>query len=165
GSFMRARDVTNGFNPNPPAPDFKEMWFLGDTTDDIQSGQKAGEPTPFYISLLKSVNDTIALPNLQKRRGLELGNKSLSDLLPAPDLEADGTPSPAVLLPTPEQQPVRLFDRGLDTEHYGFYTSFKRTIFLKSVTVLNDTKDGDVPLDENGGCRKSEADFLTTWGE
>lgn len=60
---------------------------------------------------------------------------------------------------------MRLFDRGLPTEHYGFYTHFKRTLFLKSVTILNKTADGDVPLDEDGGCCKNEADYLVTWGE
>lgn len=69
------------------------------------------------------------------------------------------------MLPTPVQQPVRLYDRGLDTEHYGFYTHFKRTIYLKSVTTPNSTDETNVPLDEDGGCRKSEAKFLTTWGE
>jgi hypothetical protein len=61
------------------------------------------------------------------------------------------------------QQPVRLYDRGLPTEHYGFYTYFKRTIYLKSV---NDTGgEDDVPLDEDGGCKKTEANSLVTWAE
>ncbi|KAK3180595.1 hypothetical protein K4F52_008061 [Lecanicillium sp. MT-2017a] len=169
GSLVRSRDVTSGFSPEPAAPSFNETWFLGETTDNIVSDEKAGEPTPFYISILQSVNDTIAFPGLRRRQNSEtgnvIGNISLSDILPPPDLESDGTPAPAVLLPKPVQQPVRLFDRGLETEHYGFYTSFKRTIFLKSVTVLNQTNEGDIPLDENGGCRKTEAEFLTTWGE
>lgn len=169
GSLVRSRDVTSGFSPQPAAPSFNETWFLGETTDNIVSDEKAGEPTPFYISILQSVNDTIAFPGLRRRQNSEtgnvIGNISLSDILPPPDLESDGTPAPAVLLPKPVQQPVRLFDRGLETEHYGFYTSFKRTIFLKSVTVLNQTNEGDIPLDENGGCRKTEAEFLTTWGE
>ncbi len=164
-SLIRSRDASGSFNPKPAAPSFNESWFLGETTDNIVSEQKAGEPAPFYISLLQSVTDTVASPDLQRRQGSEIGNISLVDILPAPDLESDGTPTPAVLLPKPVQQPVRLFDRGLETEHYGFYTSFKRTIFLKSVSILNHTSEGDIPLDEDGGCRKSEADFLATWGE
>ncbi|UKZ62926.1 uncharacterized protein TrAtP1_004157 [Trichoderma atroviride] len=69
------------------------------------------------------------------------------------------------MLPTPVQQPVRLFDRGLPTEHYGFYTYFQRTIFLKSVTVLDKSSEGNVPADENGGCSETEANHLVTWAE
>lgn len=75
-----------GFGPKTRAADWKEMWFLGNMTDHVQSERKAGEPTPFYISLLRSVNDSV---------------KALAHLLPAPDLEADYTPSPAVMLPNP----------------------------------------------------------------
>lgn len=164
--LLRERQPLGGFTPDPSAPDFKETWFLGNTTDDIKSSRKAGEPTPFYISLLKSVNDTVGFPKLGRRGpSTQIGNESLSNLLPAPALEADGTPAPAVMLPNPVQQPVLLFDRGLPTEHYGFYTHFKRSLFVKSVTLLNKTNDGNVPLDEDGGCRKNEADYLVTWGE
>ncbi|KAH7329261.1 glycoprotease family-domain-containing protein [Stachybotrys elegans] len=162
---VRARQTTNGFRPDPSPPEYKEMFFLGNTTDDIQSEEKGGEPTPFYISLLDSVNQTITTPTLSKRQGNRIGNISLEEILPDPALNEDGTPAAAVMLPKPVQQPVRLYDRGLPTEHYGFYTHFRRTIFLKSVTGLNDTDEGDVPLDEDGGSRETEADFLTTWGE
>lgn len=163
-AFVQARTSTD-FKPDPPAPSFKDMWFMGETTDGIVSDQKAGEPAPFYISILSSLNATVETPILQKRDGIPIGNDSLGDILPKPDLASDGTPAAAVMLPTPVQQPVRLYDRGLDTEHYGFYTHFKRTIYLKSVTTPNSTEDTNVPLDEDGGCRKTEAGFLTTWGE
>lgn len=163
-SVIQARAATD-FKPDPPAPNFQDMWFMGETTDGIISDQKAGEPAPFYISILQSINATAENPILQRRDEPTVGNISLSALLPPPDLSPDGTPVPAVMLPNPVQQPVRLYDRGLETEHYGFYTHFKRTIFLKSVTAPNNTDSGNVPLDEDGGCRKSEAGFLTTWGE
>ncbi|KAH7170579.1 hypothetical protein EDB81DRAFT_753077 [Dactylonectria macrodidyma] len=153
-SMMRERGTTE-FNSNPDAPDYQEMFFLGNTTDEIQSDEKGGEPTPFYISLLDSL-DSVDADELSKRA---LGENIT---VPPPDLNEDGTPKPAVLLPTPSQQPVRLYDRGLPTEHYGFYTYFKRTMFLKSVEA-NDTEG--VPLDQNGGCRETEADWLTTWAQ
>ncbi|KAM3447470.1 hypothetical protein MY3296_008707 [Beauveria thailandica] len=163
-ALIQAR-ASSDFEPNPSAPKFSDMWFMGETTDGIVSNEKAGEPAPFYISILKSMDDTVESPSLQRRDGgTTVGNVSLADILPRPDLTADGTPAPAVMLPNPVQQPVRLYDRGLDTEHYGFYTHFRRTIFLKSVTA-NSTEDTNVPLDEDGGCRKSEAGFLATWGE
>lgn len=155
----------DGFIPDPSPPTFDEMFFLGETTDNIQSSQKAGEPTPFFISILESLNDTVKLPSLSRRVTAASDIVNISDIIFPPDLKADGTPAPAVMLPTPVQQPVRLFDRGLPTEHYGFYTHFQRTIFLKSVTVLNKSSDGNVPADENGGCSETEANHLVTWAE
>ncbi|KAG8665833.1 hypothetical protein FPOAC2_10918 [Fusarium poae] len=166
GDIIRARQ-TPEFKPSPNPPEFKEMWFLGNTTDGIRSDDKGGEPTPFYISLIDPAEDD-ERKELAKRQNEAEGNSSIPDLrsiLPPPDLNQDGTPKPAVLLPQPVQQPVRLYDRDLPTEHYGFYTYFKRTIFLKSAGVLNDTKEGDIPLDEDGGCKETEADFIVTWAE
>jgi hypothetical protein len=163
------RDTSNsnssidGFNPEPRPPTFQEMWFLGETTDNIQSNQKAGEPTPFFISVLQSINDTVKSPSLSRRA--TASDINITNIIFPPDLKADGTPAPAAMLPNPVQQPVRLFDRGLPTEHYGFYTYFQRTIYLKSVTALNDTSEGNVPADENGGCSETEANHLVTWAE
>lgn len=157
------------FTPSPKPPTFQEMWFLGETTDGIQSDQKAGEPTPFYISVLPpsfNASSSSAASKHAKRDDKAppsiLGNMTL----PAPALDSDGTPSGAVMLPNPSQQPIRLFDRGLPSEHYGFYSYFQRSIFLKSVNMLNRTEtEGNIPLDRDGGCRKTEANYLTTWGE
>ena len=172
-SVVQARDgdSIDGFVADPAAPNYQDMWFLGETTDGIQGAEKAGEPTPFFISLLESTNKTVNTPVLNKRGdgsgNGDFGNTPLADLIPKPDLLPDGTPLPAQMLPNPVQQPVRLYDRGLPTEHYGFYTYFDRSIYLKSVTVLNstDTDNSNVPLDQDGGCSKTEADFLTTWGQ
>ncbi|KAG5926181.1 hypothetical protein E4U53_003136 [Claviceps sorghi] len=187
----RARSAAAApFAPNPAPPTFKEMWFLGETTDDIRSGQKAGEPSPFYISLLPSTDalpgsTSVAAPRLGRRESSStIGNQTFKNLIPPPDVEADGTSAPAVMMPHPVQQPVRLFDRGLPTEHYGFYTYFRKTILLQSLAVQNQTgrgghdghgEDGDktttaaaadaVSPDRDGGCRKTEAAHLVTWGE
>ncbi|KHN95160.1 Glycoprotease family protein [Metarhizium album ARSEF 1941] len=164
-SVLRRDAAPTEFFPDPAAPKFKEVWFLGETTDNIKSEQKGGERAPFYISLLRSTNDTVPTPKLS-RRGVSpnIGNATFKDIIPPPDVERDGTSAPAVMMPTPVQQPVRLFDRGLPTEHYGFYTYFERTIFVKSVTIQNNT-DSNMPLDEDGGCRKTEASHLVTWGD
>lgn len=160
GAFIRRQNPA--FKPSPKAPTFQEMYFLGNTTDGIVSSEKGGEPTPFFLSILKSANETVG-PNAMDKRQDSSGDISVN--LPAPDLEADGTGAPAQLFPNAVQQPVRLYDRGLPTEHYGFYTYFKRTIYLKSVTTLSGSDETDVPLDENGGSRRSEAKFLVTWSQ
>ncbi|CAI4216181.1 unnamed protein product [Parascedosporium putredinis] len=157
-------NVPNG-KPPPEPPSFEEMWFLGNTTDGVVSDDKAGEPTPFYISLLSSKDQTVGANMIEKRES-GLVDRQLGVELPAPDRKDDGTGATARILPEVRQQPVRLFDRGLPTEHYGFYTYFRRTIYVRSLTTLNQTEAiGDVPLDQNGGSRETEADFLVTWAE
>ncbi len=149
-----------GFLPSPDPPTFQEMWFLGNTSDGIVSDDKAGEPTPFFITMLTSLDSPIG-PNLVPRDG----SSPLSKLVPPPALNKDGTGAPAVLLPNPIQQPIRLYDRGLPTEHYGFYNYFSKTIYA---TVLNSSDPnagatGVVTADKNGGALESEAKWLVTW--
>jgi len=160
---LKARQVVT-FIPNPAPPSYAEEFFLGNTTDGIISDNKAGEPTPFYISLLsnlptKAKRDVV----IQQRDSEPFPN--ITDSIPPPSLNSDGTAAPANLLPFPTQQPIRLYDRGLPTEHYGFYTYFDRSIFLKSLEVLNSTDTSEVPDDENGGATEAEAAFRCTWSQ
>ncbi|KAI1280032.1 hypothetical protein F5Y07DRAFT_21347 [Xylaria sp. FL0933] len=154
------------FKPNPDPPSLDEMKFLGNTTDDIKSDRKEGEPTPFFISLLESIDKTIG-PNMLARRqgnaiggapGAGTGSFNLTDILPAPHLNPDGTGAPARLFPLPTQQPVRLFDRGLPTEHYGFYTYFDKTIYMANIAKRD-------PADENGGVPIADAKYLVTFAQ
>jgi hypothetical protein len=159
--ILRARQVI-AFIPVPAPPSFADEFFLGNTTDGIVSNNKAGEPTPFYISFLSD------LPKLTKRELMIRQSSSdpfpnVTEAIPPPSLNSNGTAAPANLLPFPTQQPIRLYDRGLPTEHYGFYTYFDRSIFLKSLVLLNETDNGPVPDDENGGATESEAAFRCTW--
>ncbi|PHH81873.1 hypothetical protein CDD82_7689 [Ophiocordyceps australis] len=166
GDGPKGPTARGAFHAIPAAPSVEELWFLGNTTDGIQSEQKAGEPTPFYISLGKWEKETVAKATLDKRTpGTRVGNESLVKLLPRPEVEQDGSPAPAVMLPNAAQQPVRLYDRGLATEHYGFYTHFKRSIMVKSVKVGSRDDKGGVDMDQEGGCAKNEADYVVTWGE
>lgn len=175
-----------GFVPTPPPPSFQEIWFLGNTTDGIVSDIKAGEPTPFYISLLADVNSTVG-PNVLSRRQATPSPQpsplntsapnltpsvNLSSLLPPEELNPDGTGAPARFMPRPlAQQPLRLYDRGLPTEHYGFYAYFNRTIYLRSVTPLVNPLNPEappldpVPADLDGGAPQTEARFVVTWAE
>jgi hypothetical protein len=165
-TLLRARQIVT-FVPNPAPPSYAEEFFLGNTTDGIVSATKAGEPTPFYISFLQPTNSS----SNTKRQILERDSTdpfpNVTDFIPAPSLNKDGTAAPANLLPLPTQEPIRLYDRGLPTEHYGFYTYFDRSIFLKSIAELNSTNsaNGEVPDDENGGATESEAAFRCTWAQ
>lgn len=175
--FLGARQ-TISFNPVPPPPSFAEEFFLGNTTDGIVSSKKAGEPTPFYMTFLSPTADVSADLNLLRKRESSASNStsnsnsstdgSFPDIvagIPPPSINEDGTAAPANLLPDPLpiQQPIRLYDRGLPTEHYGFYSYFDRSIFLSSVNLT--TGSGEVPIDENGGSTEDEAKFRCTWAQ
>jgi len=165
-----------GFAPQPSPPPFAEYYFLGNTTDRIASRRKAGEPTPFFISFLPNLNATVG-PNVptdadaaaRRRRGLGNGitlgkDGNLSSILPPPVLAADGTAAPAVLRPFPAQQPLRLFDRGLPTEHFGFHTYFDKRHYVSAVDG-NATTDSQraVPADLGGGAALADARFVVTY--
>jgi hypothetical protein len=173
---LRVREAIN-FNPSPMPPAQAEQVFLGNTTDGVMSDNKAGEPTPFYITLLDAVgsSNTSLLPRYADEKGLTRRQavnitgefQDLVKPLPAPEVGPDGTAAPANLYPFSQQQPLRFYDRGLISEHFGFYTYYNRSIFLKSTALLNATNagDGEVPDDQDGGCRESEARFKCTWQE
>ncbi|KAI1120006.1 hypothetical protein F5Y10DRAFT_142661 [Nemania abortiva] len=156
----------NGFTPDPAPPSLEEMRFLGNTTDDIQSDRKEGEPTPFFISLLSAIDKAIGPDILTRRQGNAIGGSpgngtlgfNFSDLLPPPELNPDGTGAPARLFPLPVQQPVRLFDRDLPTEHYGFYTYFDKKIYMVNSTHRD-------PADEEGGVPIADAHSLVTFAQ
>lgn len=148
-----------GISPDPKPPSFEEMFFLGNTTDEIVSDDKAGEPTPFYISILESSSDSFKPDVIQKRAVLP---RQFSDQLPDPEIDDEGRGAPARMLPTARQQPVRLYDRGLSTEHYGFYTYFHRTIYLRTLSANNTAA---VDRDSDGGAELVDAKFVVTWSE
>ncbi|CAK7566753.1 MAG: hypothetical protein SEPTF4163_004705 [Sporothrix epigloea] len=151
------RQIDPGFIPRPAPPTFQEMWFLGNTTDGIVSRRKAGEPTPFYITFLSSVNATAAGPNTVSHYGNT--SATAADGYPVPVLNPDGTGAPATVHPLPIQQPLRLYDRSLPTEHFGFYTYFSKTIYVQSI------KPDTSPLasDVKGGSLQIDANYIVTW--
>lgn len=172
GSDLSRRDYTlydTGVAPNPDPPSYEEMWFLGNWTDGVVSDEKAGEPTPFYISFFTTLNGS-AGPNMLTDSTISTNNKrgdigsgsdngeNVTDLLPSPILNADGTGAAAQLRPFPYQQPLRLFDRGLDTEHYGFYSYFNKTIYVDSV-------ENSTSSSEDGGVRETSAQWYATWAQ
>ncbi|KAI0385865.1 hypothetical protein F5Y04DRAFT_244880 [Hypomontagnella monticulosa] len=149
-----------GFSPNPAPPTIADMRFLGNTTDNIQEDDKAGEPTPFFISILASVNKTVGPTMLSRRAGSSDADPLAADPLnlPPPALNGDGTVAPTQLFPHAVQQPVRLFDRGLPTEHYGFYTYFDKTIFMVDTVKAN-------AADNDGGCPRKQAKSIVTFAQ
>jgi hypothetical protein len=164
------------FQPNPAPPSLDEQTFLGNTTDNINL-PFSGETTPFFITFLTSdpflpeiYNDTNQ-PS-RRRLGRQIGSKTGN--IPAAAVLSDGTAAPANLLPSnplPSSQPIKLYNRGLDTEHYGFYTYFDRSIFLKTTAQFNSTPSSaesgtnDDADNSNGGSSKQDANLRCTWAQ
>jgi hypothetical protein len=152
---LTKRDSSSNWTPIPEPPSLEEQKFIGQTTDNITSDPKEGEQTPFYISF----QTTASTPSKMRKRQ-ESGSDPFPDPtanIPPPALNPDGTVKAANLLPLPVMQPLRLYDRGLPTEHYGCYNYFDRSIFSTSEVLLNQTNQttGSIPDDENGGATDS----------
>lgn len=145
------------FNPSPAAPTDAEQSFLGQYSDN-NTKPYAGEETPFYMSLLSPVS--LSSASIYRRSDTSNGTAypNISSIIPAPEENADGTPSAAMLYPLPSSQPIRLYNRGIATEHYGFYSYFDKSIFLTSQIKSS-------PADTNGGTTKSNAKYRCTWSQ
>jgi hypothetical protein len=160
--------------PSPPTDD--DQNFLGNTTDG-NALPFEGETTPFYITLSEPNSSSTNTRKVKRDVGSPtstLGSSPVNTAnvipdvaiaIPTPSLNPDGTPPPATLLPSPTNQPVRFYNRGLDTEHYGFYTYFDRSIFLRSNLITNATGAQADPADANGGSPAVDANVRCTWSD
>ncbi|KAJ8114443.1 hypothetical protein OPT61_g3671 [Boeremia exigua] len=158
GAFIREHFLNTRSTPSPvPAPPSSDdMAFIGRSTDG-NSAPFDGEKTPLFVSFQ---DPTATTSRLAKRAGDDPTNITAS--IPAPMLDSDGTAAPANLLPFPSAQPLRLYNRGKDDEHYGFYTYYDRSIFLKQI---NGTNRGGNPADIDGGSTKEAASLRCTFSE
>lgn len=168
-SYLHNRDTLQDslFSPSPTPPSQEDQDFLGKTTDN-NTAPFTGEETPFFMSFIPA--SKLPAQRLMKRQAKQGKNSTdpfpdITEAIPPPDTNSDGTAAAANLLPLPVAQPLRLFNRGLASEHYGFYTYFDRSIFLKSTALLNDTGPtaGEIPADRDGGADKSAATVRCTW--
>ncbi|KAJ5091144.1 hypothetical protein NUU61_006014 [Penicillium alfredii] len=158
---LHARDESSVFKASPSPPSVADQKFLGNTTDS-NAEPYAGEETPFYMTILSPVplSSTKVF-----RRSKDNTFPNLTAIIPAPSENSDGTAAAATLYPLPESQPVRLFDRGKSTEHYGFYTYFDKSIFLESLAALNGSSGDNSPSDADGGSSKKDARTRCTWSQ
>lgn len=156
------------YDSSPLPPSKEDQAFLGNVTDNITFPYD-GERTPFFITLLPTTMRNN--PTLGRRD--EIGNiinetfPSLTAEIPKPRTLSNGDATPANLLPLLSAQPLRLYNRNQDTEHYGFYNYVDRSIFLNSVRPLNapDVDFGKEPEDLHGGTALREASAKCTWAQ
>lgn len=166
--LLRARDsfTSSLFIPNPAPPSEEDQNFLGNTTDN-NTAPFAGEATPFFVSFLPTT--PVSSAKFIRRQDPSLGTNAtnpfpnISIAIPPPSVNSDGTAAAANLYPFPSAQPLQLYNRGRSDEHYGFYTYFDRSIFLRSQDLLNSTSEPNVPGDEDGGSLESAANVRCTW--
>lgn len=169
GRLLRIREAfaSTNYSPSPTPPSSEDQTFLGNTTDRNEAPFD-GEYTPFFMSFMSTKKLS---SKLRKRQQSSIENDSeafrnITKAIPPPDSDPDGTAAAANLYPFPTAQPLRLYDRGLDTEHYGFYSYFDRSIFLKSAAPLPDSGSATpVPGDDNGGADKNAAAVRCTWAQ
>jgi hypothetical protein len=78
-----------------------------------------------------------------------------STKIPRPILKSNGNPTTQLLYPFATVQPLRLYNRGLEDEHYGFYTYFS-----KSVLVANGSSTSN--LNSNSSSSSSSSNLTLT---
>lgn len=180
----------NNYVANPPVPSLDDMQFLGKTTDNITSSSYSGEATPFWVSFIPTNNDATSRFTRRNRKRMKFRPRASGDnnnatdndgsdgslikvngtmlnidmVLPTPEVDSDGTAGAASLYPLVQNQPLRLFNRGDDTEHYGFYTYYDRSLFLSELRLNeNNTFTDSVAGDLNGGAKKNDAKLRCTF--
>ena len=157
GAFIRSLLRRENPKPSPDVPSTDDMKFLGKTTDGVSSPFE-GESTPFFMSFQDPISTTSSNSRMVKRAD---DPTNITLVIPPPSLRPDGTAADANLLPFPSAQPLRLFNRGKPDEHYGFYTYFDRSIFLKDIDST-DGRGGN-PADTNGGSTRDAASLRCTF--
>jgi hypothetical protein len=164
-STLRVRRGSGSFDPSPSPPSLADQAFLGNTTDG-NAVPYGGEDTPFYMTIMSPAQvSSNALFRRSSSSSTSSETFNLSDIIPAPDETSDGLPAAATLYPLPDSQPVRLYNRGMSTEHYGFYTYFDKSIFLESESPLNGGTTDTNANDNNGGSAQSSAKVRCTWSQ
>ena len=169
--FVQARNALSEtlYSPSPSPPNQEDQTFLGNTTDN-NTAPFDGEYTPFFMSFLSPTKLPSSL--LKRQSSSSTDNTTdpfpnMTNSIPPADTNPNGTAAAAVLLPDPSSQPIRLYNRGQPTEHYGFYTYFSKSIFLKSPAPIEGISNNTniVPDDEDGGADEDAASVRCTWAQ
>lgn len=169
GAFMKSQLLNaradSSFTPSPSPPSTEDQEFLGNTTDK-NSLPFNGEDTPFFITFSSPTKTTSSskVKRASASAAADNGFSNITSLIPSPAVNSDGTAAAATLLPLPSSQPLRLFNRGQPDEHYGFYTYFDRSIFLKDINGTSNSFGGN-PADLNGGSSFDSATMRCTWAQ
>ncbi|KAF2795033.1 hypothetical protein K505DRAFT_416711 [Melanomma pulvis-pyrius CBS 109.77] len=144
----------SSMSPSATLPSIADQNLLGSTTDNI-SIPISGIETPFYVAFGRDTTSS-----LTKRQNSAV---NITNEIPPPTLNSDGTAAPAMLFPSTVTQPLRLYNKGLSEEHYGFYMYFDKSIFVQNIsgTVGRDGSTND----QNGGASFDSAKFRCVFAQ
>ena len=153
GALVRRSGSGSIFVANPSPPSKSDQSFIGQTTDNTTVPFE-GVETPFYLSVLDPA--PLEISALRKRQSPVYPYPTTADgsgqdsnasasapvSVPRPAMRGNGEPALAESYPFVQAQPLRLFNRGRDDEHYGLYSYFDRSIY-----VANTSSASRVPLE------------------
>ena len=148
------------YSSNPPPPTEADQLALGETTDHVSAPYNGEETPFYISLLSpeplshKATNNKInkrdspeseepktnPYPYPTKPSTTTTSNTTTtatsskptttSTKIPRPILKSNGSPTPQLLHPFATAQPLRLYNRGLEDEHYGFYTYFSKSVLV-----------------------------------
>ncbi|KAI9719524.1 MAG: hypothetical protein M1828_006153 [Chrysothrix sp. TS-e1954] len=103
----------------PPPPSLQDQAFIGNTTDTLTPIE--GEATGFSMTFLPSQEVKSHTAARLARRD----NATTTRTIPKAPVEAP------IFYPLPSAQPLKLYNRDHVDEHYGFYSYFDRSQYVK----------------------------------
>ena len=180
------------FSSSPSPPSIEDQTFLGRTTDNNSvpyAGEEtpfyislldAGELASNFVPGLQKrdqtstfrypypITSSAAAPSATATSSGSSESLTLTTMvagptnIPQPAIRTDRRPAPAVLYPFAYAQPLRLFNRGQSSEHYGFYTYFDRSMYLSVSSLMNRyTFGGDI----DANVQLDKANAVCTWSQ
>ncbi|KAK3675623.1 hypothetical protein LTR78_004707 [Recurvomyces mirabilis] len=179
GSLARRDGLTGSlFTADPAAPSKGDQSFMGQYVDNITVPYE-GEQTPFYFSLLdpaaldllgsrlrrRHEGSPYPYPNLVDSNSTSNATTNAANSIPKPALQANGKPAESELYPYASAQPLRLYNRGKDNEHYGFYTYFDRSLLISNITSTSSTTNNGLSNSLNSDVPLANASAVCTWSQ
>ena len=167
------------FRSFPSPPSQNDQIFLGHTTDN-NSFPYNGEATPFYISLLNAAQLKSVSLDLHKRNQDQSfqypypntsdepstnASTSATQEIPALPLAENGEPFPEELYPYVLSQPLRLFNRGQPSEHYGFYAYFDRSVYISEEPSSGNATGNHNNNNISTNIPLADASAVCTWSQ
>lgn len=162
------------YNASSEAPATKDQIYLGRTTDNTSEPYN-GEETPFYISLvnplaletdskLKKRNSDFSYPYPISTEDTTSTTKTAAapSQIPPTGLKSNGKPGDPILYPYVTAQPLRLYNRDQDTEHYGFYTYFDRSVYISNPSS---SSPGDSSINVTSGVAFEDASAVCSFSQ
>ena len=119
-------------------------------------------PYPYPVSSTTGSIDSTATSSVSTSHA----STDVAESIPPAATLDDGEPAAAELYQLASAQPLRLFNRGQDSEYYGFYTYFNRSLYIanladstSSTSNASSAENGtsNVPLDQ--------ASAVCTWSQ